>query len=547
MEAKLVRRRPENAAILAIACIAVGLWSMSCGGAGSTELVPAGTPSFSLSPTAFNFASQGVGTTSSPLSATLTNDGNSTLTLTTVQLTGSNAADFTLTNNCSSSLAPSDQCTLAVTFAPSGTGTRTASVVFTDNAPSSPQSLNLLGTGTPSGVSLSPTSLTFGSQFVGTTSAVQAVTLSNAGSVALSISSVAIAGTNAGDFAQTNTCGGSVAAGGNCTISVTFTPTASGSLTASVSISDNASGSPQTVSLSGTGTASAVSLSATSLTFGSQSVGTTSAAQAVTLSNTGSAALSITSLAVAGTNAGDFAQTNTCGSSVAAGGNCTISVTFTPTASGSRSASVSISDNASGSPQTVNLSGTGTVPVVSLSPTSLAFGNQAIDVTSSAQAVTLSNTGSAALSITSIAIAGTNAGDFAETTTCGTSVAAGGNCTVGVTFTPSVAGAESATLSITDNASGSPQTVSLSGTGIHAVTLTWTDSSTSGVVGYNVYRGTTTGGESSTPLNASTPINGATYTDVNVTAGATYYYYVTAVGSNGVQSAPSSEAKATVP
>ena len=115
-----------------------------------------------------------------------------------------------------------------------------------------------------------------------------------------------------------------------------------------------------------------------------------------------------------------------------------------------------------------------------------------------------------------------------------------------MTFTPSVAGAEAATLSITDNASGSPQTVSLSGTGTHDVILTWTASSTSGVVGYNVYRGTTSGGEGSIPLN-STPINGESYVDTSVTAGATYYYYITAVGSDGVQSAPSGEVEATVP
>jgi titin len=125
-------------------------------------------------------------------------------------------------------------------------------------------------------------------------------------------------------------------------------------------------------------------------------------------------------------------------------------------------------------------------------------------------------------------------------------VAAGGNCTIGVTFTPSAAGQRVATLSFTDNASGSPQTVSLTGTGSHDVILSWTASSTSGVVGYNVYRGTTSGGESSTPLNAA-PINGTGYVDTSVTAGMTYYYVVTSVGSNGVQSAPSNEAKAVVP
>jgi hypothetical protein len=184
------------------------------------------------------------------------------------------------------------------------------------------------------------------------------------------------------------------------------------------------------------------------------------------------------------------------------------------------------------------------MPVASLSPTSLAFSSQPMDVTSAAQTATLSNTGHAALGISTIEVNGT--GDFAQTNTCGSSLAAGANCTIEVTFTPSVAGAEAATLSITDNASGSPQTANLTGTGIPDVILSWSASPSSGVEGYNVYRGTTSGGESPTPLN-STPINGTSYVDASVTAGATYYYYVTAVGSDGVQSAPSGEAEATVP
>jgi hypothetical protein len=188
----------------------------------------------------------------------------------------------------------------------------------------------------------------------------------------------------------------------------------------------------------------------------------------------------------------------------------------------------------------------GTAPAASLSATILTFSTEPIDITSTAQTVTLTSSGNATLSITSIAITGTNAGDFTQSNTCGSSLAAGAKCTISVMFTPSLAAAEAATLSITDNASGGSQTVSLSGTGIHDVILSWTDSPSSGVVGYNVYRGTSSGGESSTPLN-STPINGMTYTDENVTAEGKYYYVVTAVGSDGVQSADSNEAEATVP
>jgi len=277
-------------------------------------------------------------------------------------------------------------------------------------------------------------------------------------------------------------------------------------------------------------------------------VGVTSAAQTITLNNTGNAALTLTSIALTSTNPGDFAQTNTCGSSVAAGTNCTISVTFKPTASGARTASVTLTDNATGSPQTVSLTGTGTATsaLVSLSPTSLAFGNQSVDVTSTAQTVALSNTGNAALSITSLALTGTNASDFDQSNTCGSSLAAGANCTIAVMFTPSLTGTRAASLSISDNSSGSPQTVPLSGAGTHDVILTWTASTTPGVVGYDVYRGTTSGGPYPTELN-STPINGTTYSDETVQAGQTYYYVVTAVASDDVtQSADSVPAPATV-
>jgi hypothetical protein len=290
------------------------------------------------------------------------------------------------------------------------------------------------------------------------------------------------------------------------------------------------------------------SLSSTSINFASQGVGSTSSPLSATLTNVGNATLTLISVQVTGSNAGDFTLTNNCGSSLAASAQCTLAFTFAPSAAGTRTASVVFTDNAAGSPQMVALSGTGTVPTgVSLSPTTLSFGTQPVATTSAAQTITLNNGGSATLSISGLTITGANAGDFAGIAdTCGSSLAAGGKCTIGVTFTPSVAAAEAATLSITDNASGSPQMATLTGTGSPDVILSWGVSPSSGIVGYNVYRGTTSGGESSTPLN-STPINGTSYVDTNVTAGMTYYYVVTSVGSNGAQSAPSNETEAAVP
>lgn len=215
----------------------------------------------------------------------------------------------------------------------------------------------------------------------------------------------------------------------------------------------------------GSGNVPAVTLSPTSLTFPTQLLNTTSAGMNVTLTNSGTATLTITSIAPTGTNAGDFSQTNTCGSSVAAGASCTITVTFTPKARGNRTANISITDNASGSPQTVPLSGAGTV--VQLVPPSLTFGTVKVGTKSTPMTITLTNTGGSSLSFTGISFTGTNAGDFSKTTTCSTTtpLPAGGTCTISVTFKPTATGLRSANLNVIDNGGGSPQLVPLSGTG----------------------------------------------------------------------------------
>src|ERR1035441_908612 len=171
-------------------------------------------------------------------------------------------------------------------------------------------------------------------------------------------------------------------------------------------------------------------------------------------------------------------------------------------------------------------------PSVSVSPTSLSFGSQSLGTTSSAHRITLTNTVNVAVTISTLAISGASSGDFAQTNNCGSNVSACANCTIAVTFKPS--------------ASGSPQTVSLSGTGSHDVILSWTGSTSPGVTGYTIYRGTTSGGESTSPLN-STSINGTNFTDEIVTAGAAYYYLATSVISSGVTPSPASaEASTTV-
>ena len=208
----------------------------------------------------------------------------------------------------------------------------------------------------PSGVSVTPTALVFGNQTVGAASAAQTVAITNSKNNSLSISSIALSG----DYTQTNTCRSSLPSGATCTIAITFAPTAAGARTGTLTITDNGPKSPQGVSLSGTGIGIPMAaLSTSSLNFGNQNVGTSSSAQTLTLSNTGSAPLSLSSIAVSG----DFSQTNNCGSSLAVGSSCQITVTLTPTLAGTRTGSLTITDNATGSPQTVALSGMGLAPL----------------------------------------------------------------------------------------------------------------------------------------------------------------------------------------
>jgi Abnormal spindle-like microcephaly-assoc'd, ASPM-SPD-2-Hydin len=432
-------------------------------------------PAVTLNPTSLSFGNQVVNTTSAAQPVTLINGGTAPLTISSISVTGTNSGDFAETSTCPispSTLAAGAQCTINVTFRPSATGSRSASLSITDNAAGSPQTAPLSGTGTAPAVTLNPTSLSFGNQLINTTSPAQTVTLTNSGTAPLTISSIGDTGTNAGDFTETNTCPispSTLAAGAQCTINVTFRPSATGSRSASLSITDNAAGSPQIAPLSGTGTAPAVSLSPSNLSFGNQLVNTTSAVQTISLIDSGTAPLTISGFNINGPNAGNFAQSNNCPispSTLPVNASCTISVTFTPSATGSRSANLRISDNAANSPQTVALSGIGTAPVVSLSPTSLSFGSQAVNTTSPAQTITLTNTGTAPLTISGITINGANAGDFAQTNTCPSSLAVGASCTISVTFKPAATGNRKANLNIADNAAGSPQQVALNGKGV---------------------------------------------------------------------------------
>jgi hypothetical protein len=350
-------------------------------------------------------------------------------------------------------------------ISPLGTGPHQVEASYSGDANYSPSvSGKILLVAAPV-VTLSAKSVSFGKQSVGTPSTVNTVTLTNVGKGILDIVSIKLTGTNVSSFLASNNCGASVAVGASCIVSLRFEPKATGAATAALSIVDNASGSPQTISLMGTGIAPAVKLSAISVVFGKQNVGTESVAKTVILSNSGSAALTVTSTKVGGSNASSFTLSNNCGASVLAGTSCAITLYFEPKAVGVATAAIAITDNASGSPQKIVLTGTGTAPVVSLSSTSVTFASQNINTTSVVQSVTLTNSGTGPLSISSMQLTGTNASLFTASNNCGTSVAIGAFCTINLRFNPEAVGVFTAALTFTDGASNSPQTVKLTGTG----------------------------------------------------------------------------------
>jgi hypothetical protein len=329
-------------------------------------------------------------------------------------------------------------------------------------------------------VTVNPTSLAFASQAQGTTSASQPVTITNVGATTVTITSIA-ASTN---FGETNACPATLATGtgtgSSCTVNVTFTPTATGTMTGTVTVTYTSAGSqtPQTttITLTGTGTPATggtLQISPTTLTFGSQAVGTTSATQTVSVSNAGGTAVTFTSIVTSGDFAG--ATLAQCPSLAVESEPCVFSITFKPTATGTRTGTITFTDNATGSPQTVTLTGTGTpgTATVTVTPSSLTFGSQALTTTSAPLSVTVMNTSSGPVNFTGFTVSGANAGDFGvplPNTSSGCSptgtLAAGASCTIGVVFTPSANGTRTATLNIADNATGSPQTVALSGAGV---------------------------------------------------------------------------------
>jgi hypothetical protein len=447
----------------------------------TVSLTGSGVAPSAVSATALAFANTGVGTTSSARSVVLTNYQTTAMSVAT-SITGP-FASTTGTNACTTSLAASSSCTVYVTFSPTATGAAAGSLSITTNAPNSPLSVALSGTGEAAS-SVSASSIAFGSVVVGQTSATRSVTLTNYQATALSISSISAPAPYT-LTTGTNACavGTPVAAtNGTCSIYLTLKPAVVGSVPASsLTIATSAPNTPLIVALTGTGI-QPTAASPTALNFGNIVTGQTSLAKSVTVYNYGPAPLAIASIVAPAPYT--LLSTGTCkvATPVAAlTGSCTVNLTFTPTLLGAAPAStLVITTNTSNSPLDVSLLGSGEA-ATTLSATAIAFGDVPVNTTSPTRTITLINNQGSPLTLTSAAFGGpfaldttsviTNECPLAGGTLSG-SLAAGASCVIGVTFQPTASGpASGGKITVIDNSPGGPVSATLTGTGVTPAVL----------------------------------------------------------------------------
>ena len=451
-------------------------------------------PDLTVSPASLTFAAQQVATQSAAQTITVTSIGNAPVVFGTPAITGDFNIVTTNPNNCTGqTLAVNATCTVEVVFAPSATGARSGLLTIFANIPGGQATVALNGTGTtPAAVVLTPLTLTFPATIVNQTAPSQNITVSNTGGTTATLTAPVLSGGNTGDFALfSNTCGATLLPSTSCTLTLTFTPTASGARSATLSITDNAgtaSAATQTATLLGTGQAPATdTLSTLALSFPQQQIGTISPAQTVTLTNAGGVPLTLIAASV---SPGDFSVVNACGNSLAAHSTCSFNVTFSPTAIGARTATLTITDQFHF--QTISLTGIGIAgPGVSLTPVSLAFPATGVGLTALPQTFTLTNNGGLPLTISSIAA---SPGFILGANSCGTTLPINAACTLTIVFAPTTPGPVSGTLTFTDNAPSGTQTTALTGTGIDFA-LTATGVTTATVAG--------TGASATYPLQLS--------------------------------------------
>jgi hypothetical protein len=511
----------------------------SAGSPVTIALSGAGTqPGLSISPATFDFGSIVDGQTKSQ-NFTLTNTGTATLTVSQISAAGAGYSASGL--NTPTTLGVGQTASFSVLFAPATAGTLGGSVSISSDAPSSPNSATLTGTGVASLVTISPSpsSVSFGSVNAGSSSS-KSVTITNSGNSSVTLSHVTVSAKDVSASGISTPM--TLTPGQNASLNLAFNPSASESVTGNVTVSTT-QGTSAVIPVTGSGVQAALSLIPSSVSFGNVSVGSPNS-QTVQISNTGTAVLTISQLTVSGSGF----STSSVGLplSLNPGASSTFNVQFGPQSAGTVTGGVSLVSNAPNSPSSLPLSGTGVAAVatISLSSTSLNFGNVNTG-SSTQQIVTITDTGNANVTISQINISGSGY----SLSGAGTPVTLSPTQTLTFTvqFSPTSAATDNGSVSIVSNATGSPASVSLTGTGVaqsHTVALSW-NASTSSVSGYNVYR-TKTSGSGYAKVNTSL-VGGLNYSDSSVQNSSTYYYVTTAVDSSGTESGYSNEAQAIIP
>lgn len=391
-------------------------------------------------------------------------------------------------------------------------------------------------------VQVSPDAIQFGNVYVGS-SITRNLTIKNSGSTSITLSEASI---DSDAFVRSKlSLPATIGAGKSLTIGITYAPIEIRSRIATMVIRTSASSSAISIPIAGTAVKLMLSILPVSMNFHNLVVGS-SGAQSATVTNKGTSSVTISADSVSGES---FTMTGIAFPlTLASGKSTSFTVHFAPKSAGSDSGTVSLTTNGASGALRMPLVGVGVAPtrVLTVMPSSLSFGSVA-DGSSASATVSITNTGNSSLSISNVTTSGT--GFKTSGLVAGEVLTAGEVASLDVTFAPKTPASESGTVKITSSASNSPGAIALSGTGAASgqpyVVLSWA-ASTSSVVGYNVYRGTTSGGPYSSKLTSS-PVAALTFTDSSVLAGKTYYYVVTAVNPSGVESADSSPASATVP
>jgi hypothetical protein len=364
-------------------------------------------------------------------------------------LTGSNASDFSLSTACATNL-----CRANITFTPGGTGARTATLVTNYG------NVSLTGTGNSPGPSftISPFPVNVSSQINISTTAV--LTLQNNGTTTINPSSANITGLNASDFSVTDSCTSNLTFWGSCSsLTMGFTPSQLGVRTATLTVTDTISGVSKSITLNGTGTPSSPVVSPPTVNFGNVGIGSQSSATTISVTAFSGDPVSITSYA--GNTTPFLLSAQACSQTP-----CQFSVTYQPTSLGNQDGVFIVRDTITQQYSLLEVNGTGGVPALSLSTSSLIFAARNQGSMSIPQTMTLTNTGDGNLALGLVTLGGTNPADFSiQSNTCASVISPNANCSIGLSFSPTASGQRRASLQIVSNSASSPDNVQLTGTG----------------------------------------------------------------------------------